>query len=80
VKQFGRYAAVGFEFFALIAAGFLGGRFLDARFGTAYLVWIGLLVGTFAGFRTLFRMAQLEQRALEKEDQENDERDRHGHG
>jgi hypothetical protein len=25
-------------------------------------------------------MAQLEQRALEKEDRENEERDRHGHG
>ncbi|WP_394825071.1 AtpZ/AtpI family protein [Pendulispora albinea] len=71
VKQLGRFAVVGFEFAALIVAGFFVGRFLDHRFGTGYLTWVGLALGTFAGFRSLFVMARLEQRALEKEDREN---------
>jgi len=70
VKQLGRFAVVGFEFVVLIVAGYFVGRFLDRRLETSYLAWVGLLAGSFAGFRSLFRLARLEQRALEKEDRE----------
>lgn len=68
MKQVGRYAVVGFELAGSIGVGFFGGRWLDAHFGTHLFVWIGLVVGTFAGFRTLFVTARDAQKALDAED------------
>ncbi len=70
MAKFGRYAVAGFELAALIVVGFFVGQFLDRHFATHVLSWVGLLVGTVGGFRSLFRLAQLEARALEKEDAE----------
>ena len=70
MKALGRYAAVGFELVTLIVLGYLGGRLGDGRFGTTYLAWLGAGLGAVIGFRTMFRMAQLEAKRLEKEDRE----------
>ena len=53
-----------------ILLGFLVGRFIDRHAGTHYLSWVGAGIGAALGFRAMFRMAQLEARRLEKEDQE----------
>jgi F0F1-type ATP synthase assembly protein I len=68
VKQLARATVVGFELATAIVVGFFGGRWLDRHLGTHFLVWVGLLLGVFAGFRTLFVTAREAARALDEED------------
>jgi F0F1-type ATP synthase assembly protein I len=53
-----RFLTVGLELAIAIVVGYLGGRWLDGRFGTSYLAYIGLLLGIIAGFRNLFSLAR----------------------
>jgi ATP synthase protein I len=54
-----RFATAGLELALAIVVGYLGGRWLDGRFGTTpYLAYIGLLLGITAGFRNLFSLAR----------------------
>ena len=53
-----RFLTAGLELAIAIVIGYLGGRWLDGRFGTSYLAYIGLLLGIIAGFRNLFSLAR----------------------
>ena len=51
-----------------VVVGLLGGRWLDGKFGTApWLMLAGLLMGTFAGFRGLIRVAKESQQKADDE-------------
>ena len=51
-----RYSGVGIEMAVFIAAGTLGGRWLDSRYGTEpWLLLVGVLLGVVGGFRSLWR-------------------------
>lgn len=71
LKDMGRYGTVGLELIISMLVGLFGGQWLDKKFGTSYLIWIGFVVGTYAGFRALLKASQAIQRANEKEDREN---------
>jgi len=63
-SQIGRYAGVGIEFSASIAAGFFIGRAIDSHFQTKGIAtWIGFFLGVLSGFLLLVRTA----RQLEKD-------------
>lgn len=68
MKSFGRYGAVGFELLLSIAVGYYLGRWLDGKFGTHWIAFVGFLLGCYAGFRSLFRTAQQMQRDIEREE------------
>lgn len=68
MKSFGRYGAVGFELLLSIAVGYYGGRWLDGKLGTKYLALVGFLVGCYAGFRALFRVAKTMQKDIERDE------------
>jgi ATP synthase protein I len=68
MKSFGRYGSVGFELLASIAVGYYLGHWLDGRFGTRWIGFVGFLVGCYAGFRALFRTAKEMQRDIEREE------------
>jgi hypothetical protein len=65
MKSFGKYGALGFELVLSIAVGFLLGDYLDKRFGTHWIAFVGFLVGCYAGFRALYRAAKQMQRDVE---------------
>jgi len=59
LKLAARFASVGFELAMAIVVGFFGGRWLDGVFETKpVLGYLGLLLGIFAGFRSLFVLAK----------------------
>src|SRR5687768_10794068 len=68
MKAFGRYGAVGFELLASIAVGYYLGHWLDGRFGTRWIAFVGFLIGCYAGFRSLFRAAKQMQKDVEREE------------
>lgn len=68
MKSFGRYGSVGFELLASIAVGYYLGRWLDGKFGTHWIAFVGFLLGCYAGFRALFRTANQMQRDIEREE------------
>jgi ATP synthase protein I len=79
LKGLGDYGTVGLELVISILVGFLGGRWLDGKLGThGWLTLIGLLFGTVAGFRSLYRAAVKMRKETEAED-ERERRARHGH-
>jgi F0F1-type ATP synthase assembly protein I len=62
------YTTVGLDLVVSILFGFLGGRWLDGHFGTGpWLMIAGLLCGSIAGFRFLFRAAAKMQREAERD-------------
>lgn len=69
MKSFGRYGAVGFELLASIAVGYYIGHWLDGKFGTHWIAFVGFLLGCYAGFSALFRTAKQMQRDIEREEQ-----------
>jgi len=69
MKAYGRYGAVGFELLASIAVGYYVGRWLDGKFGTHWIAFVGFLIGCYAGFSALFRTAKQMQRDIEREEQ-----------
>lgn len=68
MKSFGRYGAVGFELLASIAVGYYVGHWLDGKFGTHWIAFVGFLLGCYAGFSALFRTAKQMQRDIEREE------------
>lgn len=61
----GGMATVGMEIVLSVLFGFLGGRWLDGRWGTApWLAIIGLVFGLLTAARFLYRAAQRGQRAM----------------
>ena len=68
LKAFGKYGSIGFELLASIAVGYYLGAWLDKRFETRWIAFVGFLVGCYAGFRALFRAAKQIQRDVEREE------------
>lgn len=68
LKSFGKYGAVGFELILSIFVGYWLGSWLDRKFGTTWIQYIGFLVGCYAGFRALFRAAKSMQKDIEDEE------------
>lgn len=74
-KQFevaGRFLGVGFELAAAILVGYFGGGWLDSLFGTTFLAYLGLVLGLFAGFRSLYQVARSAQKDASKSDTDSD--------
>ncbi len=68
-KALGRYGSIGFELVASILIGFFIGRWLDHHFGWKSVGTIGgVLLGTYTGFRTLFKRAKEAERIMDRED------------
>jgi hypothetical protein len=68
-KSLGRYGSIGFELIASILIGFFLGRWLDRHFGWHSVGTIGgVLLGTYTGFRTLFRRAKEAEREMDMDD------------
>jgi F0F1-type ATP synthase assembly protein I len=62
LKLAARFASVGFELATAVVVGHFGGRFLDGKFGTGpWIQVMGLLLGVFAGFWSLFKLARASQ-------------------
>jgi ATP synthase protein I len=71
MKSAGRASAIGIELAASVIGFLLLGWWLDGRFHTApYLTIVGLLIGSFAGFRALFSLSKSIERD-EGEDQKS---------
>jgi hypothetical protein len=68
-----RFLTAGLELAVTVVIGYLGGRWLDGRFGTTYLAYVGLLLGIVAGFRNLFLLARGAQASANRTDDENPE-------
>ena len=68
MKAFGRYGSLGFELLGSIAIGYYGGRWLDGKFGTSWIAFVGFLVGCYAGFRALWKAAQRMQKDVENDE------------
>jgi ATP synthase protein I len=73
LKGLGDFGTVGLELVISILAGFFGGRWLDGKLGThGWFALIGFVLGTIAGFRSLYRAAV----KMRKETEAEDERER----
>lgn len=68
MKAFGKYGSLGLELLLSIAVGYYGGGWLDKRFGTHWIAFVGFLLGCYAGFRAMFRAAKAMQRDIENEE------------
>jgi F0F1-type ATP synthase assembly protein I len=69
MKAFGRYGSIGFELIGSIAVGYWIGHWLDKKFDTHWIAFVGFLLGCYTGFRALYRVSKTMQRDIE-----NDER------
>lgn len=67
-RTLARVGGVGIELAVATTIGFLGGRWLDGKLGTApWLSLVGLLLGVAAGFRNLIEIARKAQREADGE-------------
>ena len=66
----GNTGAVGLEIAAVhCASGYLGGQWLDGKFGTGpWLDWIGLVAGVGAAIKALIRVTRAYKKSLQEED------------
>lgn len=59
LKVASRVGAVGLEMALSVVLGYFAGRWCDGRFDTEpYLMYLGVLAGIIAGFRSLYRVAR----------------------
>ena len=73
LRGLGDYGTVGLDLVLSILLGFFGGRWLDGKLGAhGWLTVLGFLLGTIAGFRSLYRAAV----KMRKETEAEDERER----
>jgi F0F1-type ATP synthase assembly protein I len=73
-----RFLTAGLELAVTVVLGYLGGRWLDGRFGTTYVAYLGLLLGIVAGFRNLFSLARGAQTAADSPEQKPEDPDNPG--
>lgn len=73
-----RFLTAGLELAVTVVVGYFGGRWLDGRFGTTYLAYIGLLLGIIAGFRNLFSLARGAQASANSPEQKPQDPDNPG--
>ena len=58
-REAAKASAIGIQFVVSIALGALGGKWLDGKFGTApWLLLTGVVFGSIAAFRDLYRIAK----------------------
>ncbi len=76
-RDVGRYGSVGIELVLSIALGFWLGRVVDSRVhGHGIVTIFGVIVGVYAGFRSLYKAAQQAQKDFDKlEEEEKRERE-----
>jgi ATP synthase protein I len=71
LKAIGSFGTLGLEVVLCMLVGFLGGRWLDGRFGTApYVSLVGLAFGIAAGVKAIVRSAREMRAITEKEERE----------
>lgn len=68
MKSYGKYGSLGFELLGSIAIGYYFGRYLDRRFDTHWIAFVGFLLGCYAGFRALFKAASRMQQDIDNEE------------
>jgi ATP synthase protein I len=74
-KGLAGFATLGLEFALSVLVGLFGGRWLDARLGTApWLAVVGFGFGVAAGARAIYRAARAANLAAEREGDEERER------
>jgi ATP synthase protein I len=74
-KGLAGFATLGLEFALSVLVGLFGGRWLDARLGTApWLAIVGFGFGVAAGARAIYRAARAANLAAEREGNEERER------
>ncbi len=62
MKDWVRYGGVGVEMLASVLIGALGGYGLDYLFTTRpWLMMVGFILGSVAGFRSIFRLIRSDQ-------------------
>jgi F0F1-type ATP synthase assembly protein I len=73
-KQYGRYGSLGIELILSMAVGYYVGRWIDTKLATTpWIALLGFLVGVYAGFRQIFRVAKRMTAEAEREDEKNRE-------
>lgn len=73
LRQLGSLSTIGLEMALSIALGFVGGRWLDGKFGTGpWLQWVGLALGLAAAGMSLYRLLRHAQNMMK--DSDNDSR------
>lgn len=61
-------ASIGLEMGGFVIAGYLIGQWLDSLFGTTpWLMYLYLILGIYAAFRVVYRVAMKWQRTLRRE-------------
>jgi hypothetical protein len=76
LKLAARFAATGFELAMSVLVGYFGGDWLGRKFDLPYLWILGLALGVFAGFRSLYRTAKFAQEEASKtRDEATDKQD-----
>ena len=68
MKSYGKYGAVGLELLLSIGVGYYLGAWADRKLGTQWLALVGFVLGCYAGFRALFRVAKQMQRDVENDE------------
>ncbi len=66
LRSLGDVASIGIEMAVSIAVGYFGGRWLDGHFGTKWIQWVGLALGIFTGYRSLYRLTRKTKKELAK--------------
>ena len=67
-KDVGRYGSVGLELVLSVLIGFFGGRWIDEKVDAGgWVTVVGVVFGTYAGFRALYKTAKSMERRAEKE-------------
>jgi ATP synthase protein I len=68
LKSFGRYGSLGFELLGSIAVGYYLGVWLDKKFDTHWIAFVGFIVGCYAGFRALYKASKTMMRDIERDE------------
>jgi ATP synthase protein I len=70
-RDVGRYGSVGIELVLSIALGFWLGRVVDSRVhGHGIVTIFGVVVGVYAGFRSLYKAAVRAQKDFDRQEEE----------
>lgn len=68
MKAYGKYGSVGFELIGSIGVGYYLGHWLDGKFGTHWIGFVGFILGCYTGFRALFKLAKQMEKDIANEE------------
>lgn len=78
VSSFGSFGTIGLEIVLSVLVGFLGGRWLDGRFGTTWIAYVGLAFGIAAAGKSVWRgYRQAQAQVADEEREEAEARAKH---